>query len=168
MRARIPVRPGPLRVIYGSLITIWLLLAGVREWLVWKAPHENQHEFMLQMIALAIYIVGFLYLLWWLARTFTGETLLTLTPSYMRIQHLILGIELSVKSFPTHQIDRVVYAPPDKFANNQPFFDPGSSRIQFRAENITYSFGKGILQTEAKALIEQMLKIYAFPRSYIA
>jgi hypothetical protein len=166
IRVQIPVRPGALGVIYGSLIVAWLLIAALRNGIVLASPHAKGTEFTLQMIAMGIYIIGFLYFLWWLAWTFTGETVVFMDPKELKIQRRILGIDLVTRSFRTHQVDRMRYVPPSKKGANQFFYDPTSGTIQFRAQNATHSFGKGIVEGEANALIEQMLKIYAFPRSY--
>jgi hypothetical protein len=166
IRVAIPVRRGRLMLFYGPLVIIWLIIASIRYWHVLSSPHAQDPEFTLQMIAIGIYVVGFLYFLWWITWSFTGETMVILNPIELKIQQRIIGIDISTKTFRNEEVARVIYVPPAKSPTNQSVIDPTSGKITFRAKNTTHAFAKGILEIEASVLIEQMLQIYGFPGSY--
>ena len=168
MRVAIPVRRGRLMLVYGPLVVIWFMVASVRYWHVLSSPHPQDSEFTLQLIAIGIYVLGFLYFLWWVTWSFTGETIVILDPVELKIQHRVLGIDLSTKTFRNEQVARLIYVPPAKSPTNQSVIDPTSGKITFRSQNKTHSFAVGILELEASTLIEQMLLIYGFPGSYSA
>ncbi len=156
--ATIPSRRGPFAVIYALLVAIWVAAASLRYWRLFASPHGNGADFTLQFIAAGVYIVGFFYFIWWFASTFTGETVLTLNPTTMTIQRRVLGIELYTRSFQTNKIYRVAYVGPDRKAKIKSVAGLNSSRIKFHTDKKTHSFAIGILEAEARVLIEQMLK----------
>jgi len=150
------------------MIMIWLIAATIHYWHVLEAPHPNDAEFMLQMIAVGVYAIGFPFFLCWLAFTFTGDSMVSLNPTEMVIQRRVLGIDLVTRSFENTHVSQLIYVAPGKLTSNQSLVDPNSSKIQFLVDTRTHSFAKGIAEEEASALIEEMLKVYKFNGSYFA
>jgi len=165
MRVAIPMRRGPMAGIYVPLILIWLGVATTRYWHLFAAPHPDDREFTLQLMAIAIYVLGFCFFVCWLAWTTTGETILFLDPNEMKIQRRVIGVELSTRSFPTSNVSQLRYVAPAGIATYQGVTNPSTSRIRFQADNATHSLARGLSEAEAHALIEKMLEIYRFPKS---
>jgi hypothetical protein len=166
MRIAIPVRRGPFEAIYGPLVVIWLIVATIRYWKLLAGPHPEDINFTLQMVAIGIYVTGFAYFLGWLAWTITGETLITMNPPEVKIQTRIFGIELNSRTFQTNQINRMRFVPPSRLITQRSIINPNSSTIRFEANKKSESFAKGVSEDEARAVIDRMLQIYEFPRSW--
>ncbi|MGO9339697.1 MAG: hypothetical protein ACLPY1_19530 [Terracidiphilus sp.] len=166
IRIAIPVRRGPFAAIYGPLIVIWLILATVRYWNLLSGPHPEDTNFSLQQIAIGIYAVGFLYFVCWLAWTTTGKTVVTLNPPKVKIQSCVFGVPLVSRTFHTSEIHRMRFIPHKRLITQKSVVDPNSSRIRFEANNRSESFAKGVTEEEARALIDKMLQVYEFPRSW--
>jgi hypothetical protein len=166
IRIAIPVRPGPFAGIYVPLIVIWLVLATIRYWHVLSEPRQETTEFILQIVAIGIYVVGFFLFLGWIAWTWTGETMVFLNPAEIKIERRVLGIDLAARTFPTNQVSRLKFIPPSRVATQQSTLNPNSTRIQYQADSRTLSFGKGVTEAEARALIDKMLEVYRFPGSW--
>jgi hypothetical protein len=161
----VPVRRGVSAPLYGPLVAIWLIYAAVHYWNLLGTPHRDYNEFTLQVIAIAIYAFGFCFAVFWLTWIFTAETILTLTPSEMKIQRRVAGIVLTTQSFETRHVRNLKYIPPSRFWALEGYTDPGTANMQFKVGNETHSFGKGITEAEARALAARMLKVYEFPHS---
>jgi hypothetical protein len=168
IRVAIPMRRSVISMLYGPIVVFWLVAATVHYWHLLDAPHPNDAEFTLQMVALGVYAVGFPFFLCWLAFTFTGDTLVALNPDEMVIQRRVLGIELVTRSFPTSHVSQLIYVAPGKLSRNQSLVDPNSSKIQFLMDAKTHSFAKGIAAEEARTLLEAMRKVYQFKGSNFA
>lgn len=166
IRIAIPVRRGPFAGLYGPLVLFWLILATVHYWNLLAGPHPEDINFTLQKIAIGIYAAGFVYFLGWLARTTTGETVVTLHPPTVRIQTLVCGIVVSTRTFNTAQIHRIHFVPHTKVLTQRTTVNPNSSYISFEAKNRRQSFARGVTENEARALIDKMLQVYQFPRSW--
>jgi hypothetical protein len=166
IRVAIPVRRGPFAAIYAPLVTICLVFATVRYWKLLAGPHAEDTNFTLQMVALGIYGLGFIYFVCWLAWTMTGDTLVTLIPPEVKIQKRVFGVELATRTFQTGQINRIRFVPPTRLATQKSVLNPNSSCIRFEANKKSERFAKGITEDEARALIDKMLLIYEFPRSW--
>ena len=167
MLVAIPVRRSMTAALYGPLVAIWLIYAWVHFWHLLAAPHSGGSAFTLQMIALGIYAVGLCYFVCWLLWIFTGETVLTLVPSELKIQRRVIGIKFASLSFPTHHVRNLRYNPPTRFWALGGYIDPKTSNMQFRADDATHRFARGITEAEASALTLHMLKIYKFPSSKV-
>ncbi len=166
IRIRIPARRGPLKVVYGPLVAIWLVLEMVRYRHQSLRPFPEDIEFMLQMIAAGIYVVAFFYFVAWLAWTLTGDTLVALDSSELRIQTRVLGIDLTTHAFPADQVSRLRFVLPFRKSDSWSVLNRHSTSIEFEAANKPHNFAKGVTETEARALIDKMLQVYQFPRSW--
>ncbi|MDR3774988.1 MAG: hypothetical protein P4L26_16660 [Terracidiphilus sp.] len=166
IRMRIPARRGPFKAVFGPLVAIWLVLEIVRSRHQSVRPFPEDTEFMLQMIAMAIYVVAFFYFVAWLVWTLTGDTLLALDSSELRIQTRVLGIDLTTHAFPADQVSRLRFVPPFRKSDYWSVLNRDSSSIEFEAANKPHTFAKGVTETEARALIDKMLQVYQFPRSW--
>lgn len=163
---QIPVRRGPFAAVYGPMVGIWLGLATIRYWRLLAGPHPEDINFKLQLVAIAIYVVGFVYFLLWLVWTLTGETLITLKPPTLKIQTRVFGVLLATRIFETHQIHRMRFVPHSRVLTQQSVINPNSSYICFETTNQRQKFAKGVSAAEARALIDKMLLVYEFPRSW--
>ena len=162
----VPVRRGPFAAVYGPLVAIWLGLATFRYWRLLAGPHPEDINFRLQTIAIGIYIVGFIYFAIWLAWTLTGQTVVVMKPPEVKIQTRVFGVDLASRTFLTHQINRMRFIPHSRVLTQPSVIDPNSSYIRFEANNHRQKFAKGVSEEEARALIDKMLQIYEFPRSW--
>ena len=118
------------------------------------------------MIAIGIYVVGFIYFVCWLAWTMTGENVVTLNPPEVRIQSCVFGVALTSRTFQTNQIYRMRFIPPTRLATQRSVINPNSSCIRFEVNKRAQNFAKGVTADEARALIDKMLLVYQFPRSW--
>ncbi len=166
IRIAIPVRRGPFAGLYGPLVLFWLILATIHYWKLLAGPHPEDINFLLQKIAIGIYGAGFVYFLCWLAWITTGETLVTLHPPTVRIQTRVLGIDVSSRSFRTNQIHRIHFSAHTKMLMQRSVVNPNSSCIRFDVNNRRQSFARGVTENEARAMIDKMLQVYQFPRSW--
>jgi hypothetical protein len=166
IRVEIPARPGAWAYLFSPLIVLWLVLAAIRYWHLMGQPHAEDTEFKLQMISMGIYALGFCIFVFWLAFTFTADTVLILDKTEMKLQRRVLGVELSSRSFPTNQVYQVHYIAPQRPEKRRSVVDPNTSKIRFEVDEGTHSFARGITETEACALILLMLTVYKFPHSY--
>ncbi len=165
IRVAIPGTRGTLAMLYGPLIVIWLGLAAVHYWHLLGVAHTENSDYDLQMVAIALYFIGFCFFVCWLLFTFTSDTILLLDPATLKIQRRVLGIELASQSFPTDQVSQVLHIPAGRLLTSGSVIDPNTSKIQFRVNSRTHSFAKGITRREAGALIMLMLRVYEFPDS---
>lgn len=166
VRIAVPVRRGPFATIYGPLVAIWLVLATVRYWDLLAGPHAHDTNFNLQLIAIGIYGFGFIYFVCWLAWTMTGETVVTLKPPEVKIATRVFGVDISIRTFHTDEIYRMHFIPPKQLATQRSVVNPNSSYIRFERNNRPQKFAKGVSKDEARALIDKMLQVYQFPRSW--
>jgi hypothetical protein len=166
LRISIPVRRGPFAAIYGPLVAIWLGLATIRYWHLLAGPHPEDLNFNLQMIAIGIYVFGFIYFVCWLAWTMTGENVVILNPPEVKIESRVFGVPLASRTFQASQIHRIRFIPHKKVATQRSVINPNSSCIRFEVDKRSESFAKGVTEDEARALIDKMLLIYEFPRSW--
>ncbi|HXR39106.1 MAG TPA: hypothetical protein VN776_08435 [Terracidiphilus sp.] len=162
----VPVRRWPFTSVYAPLVTIWLILATIRYWRLLSGPHPEDIDFVLQMISIGIYVVGFIYFVGWLIWNRTGETVVTLNPAEVRIQTRVFGVDLSSRTFQTGQIHRMRFIPPRRLLTRPSVVNPNSSCIRFEADKRSKSFARGVTEAEARALIDKMLLVYEFPRSW--
>src|SRR5580698_545519 len=98
----IPVRRGTSTAGYALLVLIWLTIASIHYWHLFTQPRLDSPDAIYQLMAVCLYVVGFIFFLGWLAWTSTGETLLSIDSNDMKIQHKAMGIELSSHSYRTN------------------------------------------------------------------
>jgi len=166
VRIEVPVRRGPFLAIYGPLVVLWLIVATVRYWHLLSGPHPEDINFNLQMVAIGVYVLGFIYFVGWMAWTLTGETVVILNPPEIKIQSRVFGIELTSRTFQANQVNRMRFIPPTRVATQHSVLNPNSSCIRFEANNKSESFAKGVTKDESRAMIDKMLQVYEFPRSW--
>jgi hypothetical protein len=166
LRIAIPVRRGPFVAIYAPLVIFWLGLATVRYWNLLAGPHPEDLNYEMQQIAIVVYVVGFLYFLWWMAWTMTGDTLLILRPPEVKIQNRVFGIPLASSTYKTGQIHRIQFVPHKRIKTQRSIINPNSSCIRFEVNGRSETMAKGVTEEEARALIDRMLLVYEFPRSW--
>jgi len=159
----IPARRSAMMHPYGPLVGFWLLAAGVRYWHLLDTPRMEYTEFSLQMIAIGLYVLGFLFAVCWLVWTFTKESALLLNPVEMRVQRLVMGIEVSSRNFSTGEVRGLKFVPPVESWASQGEPDPKTSKIEFRTGDKTHTFAEGVTEKEALALFAAMQRIYHFP-----
>jgi hypothetical protein len=163
IRVAIPVSRNTFALLYGPLVLAWIVIASIHYWHVLMVPHPDDDQFTLQMIAMLVYAIGICFFLIWLAFTFTGETVLFLDSAELNLQRRVLGIEVASRSFPAGQVKQLIYISPHRMAVSRSIIDPNSSKIQFRTGNGMHSFAKGITESEARALIQAMIKANKLP-----
>jgi len=161
----VPVRRGPSTAGYALLVVVWLTIASIHYWHLFSGPRSDTPERTLELVAIAIYVFGFFVFLGWAAWTATGETVVMLDSDEMKIQRRIVGIELTTQNYRTNEIRNIRFVKPVRFWALRSDTDPSTSKIQFVTTNGFHTFGRGIAESEARALIERMGEVYRFPRS---
>jgi hypothetical protein len=81
----------------------------------------------------------------------------------MKIRHRVIGIDFVSHSFRNYDARNLRYVPPTPFWANKNEIDPRTSKIEFQSGGKTHTIASGITETEANALIGQMLTVYRFP-----
>lgn len=102
--------------------------------------------------------IGFALIVIWIAMFRTHKCVLTLTPAEMRVEKWALGLELRTATCATSQLCDLRFIPSQDGITVE-----HQSRIQLRRGNKTRSFGVGIGEEEADALIAKMMEVYPFP-----
>jgi hypothetical protein len=166
LRIAIPVRRGPFVAIYAPLVVFWVGLATAYYWNLLVGPHPADLNFDLQQIAIAIYAAGFVFFLWWMAWTMTGDTHLILNPPEVKIQNRIFGIPLVSDTYKADQIHRIHWVPHKRIKTQRSIINPNSSCIRFEVKGRSDILAKGVTEEEARVLIDKMLQVYQFPRSW--
>jgi hypothetical protein len=161
----IPVRRGASTIGYAMLVLVWITIASVHYWHLFSQPRGDAPNMTLQLIAIGLYVFGFFVFIAWGLWAVTGETVLILDSSEMKIQQRILGIDFSTRKYRTNEAWNFRFVKPVRFWALRADTDPGTSKIQFNSPKGAQSFGKGIAESEAKALIERMVEVYRFHRS---
>ncbi|MDR3750041.1 MAG: hypothetical protein P4K94_01010 [Terracidiphilus sp.] len=146
----------------SPVVVIWAVIAAIHYWNVLVAPHPENSEFTLQLIAIGIYIAGSCFFAGWLSWILTGETILTLSPDEMKVRHRVLGIGLDTYRFSPSDIHNLRYIPPVDSWPFKTYTDPSTSSVRFRVGHKSYSLAKGITETEAFALMLEMHKVCQF------
>lgn len=89
----------------------------------------------------------------------TGRTALEMDPCQLAITRQVLGIRISRRIFSTTDVRNLRYNPIGNRRRHS-----YQSRIKFEADSRTCSFGAGLEDAEAFALIDKMLEVYKFPK----
>jgi hypothetical protein len=153
-----------IRVIIPSRFSWWLLYPGLLLLMFphftyevfWKIGHTAATEprsFIPEWIGLALLVI-------WIALFRTHECVLTLTPAEMRVENRALGLGLRTSTSGTSQLSDLRFIPSQYGISVDDL-----SRIQLERNNRTRSFGLGIAEEEADALIAKMMEIYPFPKN---
>ena len=161
----IPVRRGASTAGYAALVLLWLTIASVHYWHLFSSSHVDAPAEIYQLIAIGIYIVGFVIFLFWFTWTATGETVVTVDPTQMKIQKRALGIEVASEIYPTPDVHSFNFVRPKPFWALRADTDPSSSRIRFTVSGKYHYFARGVSEAEAFALVERMVEIHRFPGS---
>jgi hypothetical protein len=161
----IPARRSGMIALYSPLVVTWLVLATIHYWHLLAAPHLAGSEFTFQMIAIGIYALGFCFFVCWLAWILTNDTVVTLDPDEMKIQHRVMGIDVATFRFRTRETSGLRYVPPERFWAHKNDVDPKTSKIQFQCGGKAHTLTSGVTETEASALIARMQTFQWFPDS---
>ena len=121
---------------YGSGKTDWFLI-------LWLAGWTGGEFFVSSAI---IWALG-------------GQTVLQLDPTVLQIEHSLFGIRLRSRSVSTTEVRNLRYTPASTKGRSSV-----ASQIYFERGDKTLSFGSGISDAEAFALIDKMLTVYPFPK----
>lgn len=159
----IPVRRGALTHLYGPLVGIWLIFAAMHYRHLMTAPHLEDTQFTLQIVAGVIYVLGFFFAAGWLTWIFAKETVVLINAREMKIQLRVMGIELASRRFKTSKIRGLKFIPPIPSWGSQGHPDPRTSKIHFRIGDETHVLALGVSESEALALFATMQSVYRFP-----
>ena len=88
-----------------------------------------------------------------------GRTLLRLDPATMTVEQRLFGARLISRSYPTAEVRNLRFTPAVSKGRSSV-----ASRINFESGDKTRSFGTGLSDAEAFALIDKMLEVYPFPK----
>lgn len=151
IRVAIPTRVSWFNLLQG----LWLLILPHFTYEVfWKSGHGpalESRSFTPEWIGLALFV-------FWIALFRTHKSLLTLTPTEMRVEKRALGSRLRITITATSRLSDLRFVP-----SQYGLSVDALSRVQFRMDNQVRSLGIGIGGEEADALIAKMMAIYPFP-----
>lgn len=162
IQIEIPGRRSGAVALYAPLIVIWLVLATIHYWHLLGPDRPTGSEFTLQLIAIALYAVGFCFFVCWLAWALTSDTVLTLEPNELKIQRRVMGIEVTTRRFQPSDASRLKYVPPTRSWGDKNSVNPTSSKIQFQANGKAYTIAFGITEPEAASIIGWMQSVHRF------
>ena len=103
--------------------------------------------------------IGLSFFVFWIALFRTHRSVLTLTPAEMRVEKRLLGFGFRTKCFVPSQLSDLRFVPSQYSISIE-----DQSCVQFRVGKGIRSFGVGIGEEEADALIAKMLEVYSFPQ----
>lgn len=158
----IPGRRSGVVALYAPLIVIWMVLATIHYWRLLGPDRPSGREFTYQLIAIALYAVGFCFFMCWLAWALTSDTLLTLVPDELKIQRRVMGIDVTTSRFQPSGASRLRYVPPTRSWRDKNSVNPTSSKLQFQANSKVYTIASGITESEAGAIIGWMQSVHIF------
>jgi hypothetical protein len=121
----------------------------------WKSGQRaamGPRSFISEWIGLALFV-------FWIALFRTHKSVLTLTPAEMRVEKRALGFGLRKAISAASQLSDLRFVPSQYGLSVE-----DQSRVQYRMDNRTRSFGVGIGEDEADALIAKMMGVYPFPK----
>jgi hypothetical protein len=159
----IPSRRGGMTYLYGPVVGIWLIAAAIHFRHLLGVHHVHKIGAILQMIAIGIYVFGFVFAVCWLLWTFTNDTTLTIDPMEMKIQRRVMGREMATRTFRTRDVHGLRFIAPTGSFASEPEIDPKTSRIQFQTLNATHVLAVGVTEKEALSLLTAMHRIHKFP-----
>jgi hypothetical protein len=153
-----------IRVIIPSRFRWWSLYPGLMLLIFphftyqvfWKSGHTAATEprsFIPEWIGLALLVI-------WVGLFRTHKSVLTLTQAEMRVEKYALGLRLRTSTSETSQLSDLRFIPSQYGMSVDDL-----SRIQLRRNNKARSFGLGIGEEEADALIAKMMDVYPFPKN---
>jgi hypothetical protein len=158
----IPGRRSGAVALYAPLIVIWAVLATIHYWHLLGPDRPTGREFTLQLIAIALYAVGFCFFVCWLAWALTSDTLLTLDPTELKIQRRVMGIEVTTRCFQPGDARRLRYVPPIRARRDKNSINPTSSKLVFQVHGKVYIIASGVTEHEAGAIIGWMQSVHTF------
>lgn len=159
----IPARRGALTHLYGPLVGLWLLAAGFHYRHLLESPHIQDTEFTLELIAAGIYVLGLLFAVCWLLWLFTNETGLLINAREMKVQRLVLFVEVTSRTYETPEVRGLKFVPPIPTWVSMGHPDPRTGKIQFQVGDKTHILALGVSEHEAEALFAAMHRVYRFP-----
>jgi len=159
----IPARRGAMIHLYGPLVGFWLIAAAYRYRNLLDSPHIQDTEFTLQLIAAGIYVLGFIFSFCWLLWIFTNETGVLINAREMKVQRLVMFVEVATRTFETPEVHGLKFVPPIATWGSMGHPDPRTSKIQFQVGDKTHTLAVGISEPEAAALFTAMQRVYRFP-----
>lgn len=95
----------------------------------------------------------------WIIWALGGKTSLSLDSTTMTISHQLFGFLLRRRATPTGEVRNLRYVPGARKGRSYT-----ESSISFESGDKTWSFGSGISDAEALAIIGKMLEIHQFPK----
>jgi hypothetical protein len=159
----IPARRGAMTHLYGPLVGFWLIAAGVHYRHLLESPHVQDSEFTLQLIAAGIYVFGLLFSVGWLLWIFTNETSVLINAREMKVQRMVMSIEVATRTFETPEMRGLKFIPPIPTWGSLGHPDPRTSKVQFQVGDQTHTLAVGLSENEALALFAAMHRVYKFP-----
>lgn len=159
MRVEVPALFNWQVVPDAALVCVWMVGA----WLYQRNFTPGRGMAALAWSCIVAGVVGLFLVAGWVLWGLTGETILTLNPSELKIQRLVLGIEWDTRTFARNDVSDLRYIPPTNRWAFREGADPNASKIRFQAKGKTHGFAGGVTEREASALIDRMLAVYRLP-----
>jgi hypothetical protein len=159
----IPARRGAMANLYGPLVGLWLIAAAFRYRDLLQSPHIQDTVFTLQLISVGIYVLGLIFAVCWLLWMFTNETGVLINAREMKVQRMVLFVELASRTFETPDVHGLKFIPPTTTWASMGHPDRRTSKIEFQAGEKTHTLAVGISEHEAAAMFAAMQRVYRFP-----
>jgi len=159
----IPVRRGAMTHLYGPLVGLWLIAVAFRYRNLLNSPHIHDTEFTIELITIGIYIVGLIFAVCWLLWMFTNETGVLINAREMKVQRMVLFVEVASRTYETPDVRGLKFIPPIPSMASMGHPDRRTSKIQFQAGDKTHTLAVGVSEQEAAAMFVAMQRVYRFP-----
>jgi hypothetical protein len=105
------------------------------------------------------WVFGIVFAGWAVLWELGGKHLLRVSPSDLTLETTLFGIPIRRRSAPNAEIRNLRYVPAHVHGRKS-----RESSLRYEDARGTASFGDSLLDADAFAIIEQMLKIYPFPK----
>lgn len=146
-----------------AFIAVWLVLWSIGGFHAISQILAEYRQGSTINFFLLVWSVGWLFGLVFAVKTLLwgagGKDTLYLMPSELKVSYSLFGLPFRERTISLDDIRNLRFVPEHRFGRNYK-----ASRISFECSKGTVSFGEDLNDGEALAIIEEMLKIYPFPK----
>ena len=150
----------PARLDWTTLFfVVWLAFWSVGGWHVVVETFVKYNSPAFDLLWLVGWAAGECFVTAAIVWSLAGRTDLALDSYKLEITNRLAGIQLSMRIFMTGEVRNLRYVPAGN--RGRRYYQ---SRVKFEADGKTRTFGSGLEDIEAFALIDKMLQVHKFPK----
>jgi len=162
VRIKIPARGSWQAILALVLLAAWTALAIAYR----GAIPSNDQASSFAWFNLAFSIAGLLFVAGMLLWSFTGRSIVTITPSEIWLERRVVGLPWDSRTFRADLVGGLRYIPPSCLYKYAPS-DHYPSKMELSSGNKLYRFARGITEREACALVDQANSIVKFTNAHV-